>query len=123
MPLHMLYLTDVQPTFCPQCGKPIEIRLHGWEAQDRFYNAKHPFLCDCGARYLIAEDSVSKAFDGADSVGGDAGFDRAAKGKLLSELYVILGTLDAPEDVLDQVFAAVEGYPLPHSTLLPFKTK
>ena len=66
---------------------------------------------------------MSKAFDGAESVGGDAGFDRAAKGKLLSELYVILGTLDAPEDVLDQVFAAVEGYPLPHSTLLPFKTK
>jgi hypothetical protein len=119
----MPYLTDVQPTFCPQCGKPIEIRLCGWEAKDRFYNAKQPFLCDCGARYLIAEGTVSKAFDSAEPVGGDAGLDRAAKVNLLSELYVILGALDAPEDVLDQVWAAVEGDPLPHSTLLPFEAK
>ncbi|RON06240.1 hypothetical protein [Pseudomonas brassicacearum] len=119
----MLYLTNAQPTCCPQCGKPIDIRLHGWEARDQFYNAKHPFLCDCGARYLIAEDTVSKAFDSAESVGGDAGFERATKVNLLSELYVILGALDAPEDVLDQVFAAVEGCPLPYSTLLPFEIK
>lgn len=119
----MLYLTDVQPTVCPQCGKPIETRLHGWEAKDKFYNAKHPFICDCGARYLVAEGTVSNTFDEGDSVGGDAGFDRAAKLNLLSELYVILGALDAPEDVLDQVFAAVEGCPLPYSTLLPFETK
>lgn len=36
----MLYLSDVQPAYCPKCGKPMEPRLHGWEAQDRFYNAK-----------------------------------------------------------------------------------
>lgn len=46
----MLYLSDVQPAYCPKCGKPMEPRQHGWEAQDRFYNAKQPFLCECGAR-------------------------------------------------------------------------
>jgi len=37
--------------------------------------------------------------------------------------FGVLGALDAPEDVLDQVCAAVEGDPLPHSTLLPFEAK
>lgn len=39
---------------------------------------------------------------------------------LLSELYQILGALDAPENVLDQVLAASEGEPLPYESLLPF---
>ncbi|WAC45217.1 hypothetical protein OU997_03210 [Pseudomonas sp. SL4(2022)] len=117
----MLYLTDAQPAYCPKCGKPIELRLYGWEAQDRFYNAKQPFLCDCGARYLLKEDAVTRAFDHAEPVGGDAGFDRAAKVNLLSELYVILGALDAPETVLDQVLAAIEDDSLPYPTLLPFE--
>jgi len=117
----MLYLSDVQPAYCPQCGKPMEPRLHGWEAQDRFYNAKQPFLCECGARYLLRENVVGNAFDHTDSVGGDAGFDRAARMNVFSELYVILGAFDAPEAVLDQVLAAAEGDLLPYSTLLPFE--
>lgn len=117
----MLYLTDVQPAYCPKCGKPMETRLHGWEVQDRFYNAKQPFLCDCGARYLLKEIVVANEFDHAELVGGDAGFDRADRMNVLSELYVILGALDAPEAVLDQVLAAAEGDPLPYSTLLPFE--
>ncbi|WP_061290051.1 hypothetical protein [Azotobacter vinelandii] len=40
--------------------------------------------------------------------------------KLLGELYQVLGALDAPEAVLDQVVAALEGGPLPHESLLPF---
>lgn len=95
--------------------------LHGWEAKDRFYNGNHPFLCDCGARYLIAETSVSQAFDLAETVDGDAGLDRQAKANLMCELYVILGALDAPAAVLDQVLAAVEGEQLPYSTLIPFE--
>lgn len=39
---------------------------------------------------------------------------------LLNELYQVLGDLDAPEKVLDQVFAAAEGVELPYDTLLPF---
>lgn len=39
---------------------------------------------------------------------------------LLGELYQVLGALDAPEEVLDQVIAALEGGPLPHESLLPF---
>lgn len=39
---------------------------------------------------------------------------------LLGELYQVLGALDAPEAVLDQVVAALEGGPLPHESLLPF---
>lgn len=39
---------------------------------------------------------------------------------VLAELYQILGALDAPEHVLDQVSAAANGHPLPHETLLPF---
>lgn len=39
---------------------------------------------------------------------------------LLSELYQVLGAMDAPEAVLDQVIAALEGGPLPHESLLPF---
>lgn len=40
--------------------------------------------------------------------------------ELLSELYQVLGELDAPAKVLDQVAAAIAGQPLPHATLLPF---
>jgi hypothetical protein len=39
---------------------------------------------------------------------------------VLSELYQVLGELDAPEKVLDQVTAALEGAVLPHESLLPF---
>jgi hypothetical protein len=39
---------------------------------------------------------------------------------LLGELYQVLGALDAPEAVLDQVVAALEGGPLPNESLLPF---
>jgi hypothetical protein len=42
---------------------------------------------------------------------------------LLGELYQVLGALDAPEEVLDQVVAALEGGPLPHESLLPFATQ
>jgi hypothetical protein len=119
----MLYLTDGQPAFCPKCGKPIDPQLHGWEAKDRFYNGNHPFFCGCGARYLIGEACVNKAFDSADTVAGDAGIDRQARANLMCELYVILGTLDAPAAVLDQVLAAVEGEELPYSTLLPFENE
>lgn len=117
----MLYLTDEQPVFCPKCGKSIDPQLRGWEAKDRFYNGSHPFLCDCGARYLIGEAYVNKAFDSAETVAGDAGIDRQARANLMCELYMILGALDAPTAVLDQVLAAVEGEELPHATLLPFE--
>ena len=40
--------------------------------------------------------------------------------KLLSELYQVLGALDASSEVLDQVSAAIGGKPLPHETLLPY---
>ncbi|MGL6045236.1 MAG: hypothetical protein ACRC02_02105 [Vogesella sp.] len=40
--------------------------------------------------------------------------------ELLSELYQVLGELNAPAKVLDQVAAAIAGQPLPHATLLPF---
>lgn len=39
----------------------------------------------------------------------------------MCELYVILGAIDAPAAVLDQVLAAVEGEELPYSTLIPFE--
>lgn len=39
---------------------------------------------------------------------------------LFAELYQVLGALDAPENVLDQVSAAANGDQLPHETLLPF---
>lgn len=39
---------------------------------------------------------------------------------LLAELYQVLGALDAPGNVLDQVSAAMQGKRLPHETLLPF---
>lgn len=118
----MLYLINMQPAYCPKCGKAMEPRLYGWEAQDRFYNSKQPFLCDCGARYLLKEHAVASAFDNADPAGEDAGFNGAARLNLLSELYQILGTLDAPEMVLDQVLAAAEGASLPYPTLLPFES-
>ncbi|WP_454242736.1 hypothetical protein [Pseudomonas sp. Y3 TE3536] len=70
---------------------------------------------------MIAETSVSQAFDSAETVDGDAGFDRQAKANLMCELYVILGALDALAAVLDQVLAAVEGEQLPYSTLIPFE--
>ena len=117
----MLYLTDGQPAFCPKCGKPIDPQLRGWEAKDRFYNGHHPFLSGCGARYLIAGAGVNKAFDSAETVAGDAVIDHQARADLMCELYVILGALDAPTAVLDQVLAAVEGEELPHATLLPFE--
>lgn len=117
----MLYLTDEQPAFCPKCGKPIDPQLYGWEAKDRFYNGHHPFLCGCGARYLIAGAEVNNAFDSTETVAGDAGNNRQARANLMSELYVILGALDAPDTVLDQVLAAAEGEELPFSTLLPFE--
>lgn len=41
--------------------------------------------------------------------------------KLLGELYQVLGVLDAGEDVMDQVSAAIAGKKLPHKTLLPFQ--
>lgn len=71
----MLYLTDVQPAFCPKCGKPIDPQLHGWEAKDLFYNGNHLFVCGCGAQYLIGEASVSKAFDSDETVARDACID------------------------------------------------
>ncbi|AXK39326.1 hypothetical protein [Crenobacter cavernae] len=40
---------------------------------------------------------------------------------LVCELYQVLGALDAPQAVLDQVWAAIEGEPLPHATRLPFE--
>ncbi|MEB3438169.1 hypothetical protein [Pseudomonas sp. A2] len=70
---------------------------------------------------MIAETSVSQAFDSAEKVAGDAGFVRQAKANLMCELYVILGAFDAPTAVLDQVFAAVEDEELPYSTLIPFE--
>lgn len=39
---------------------------------------------------------------------------------LLTELYQVLGALDAPEHVLDQVYAAIENSPLPFESILPF---
>ena len=64
---------------------------------------------------------MNKAFDSAETIAGDAGIDRQARANLMSELYVMLGALDAPAAVLDQVLAAVEGDELPYSTLLPFE--
>ena len=40
--------------------------------------------------------------------------------KLLTELYQILSYLEAGDDVLDQVSAAISGKPLPKDTLLPY---
>ena len=48
-------------------------RLHGWEAQDSLYNAKQPFLCDCGARYLLKETVVARAFDQFEPADRNAG--------------------------------------------------
>ena len=39
---------------------------------------------------------------------------------VLAEVYQVLGALDAPVNVLDQVTAALNGDPLPHESLLPF---
>lgn len=64
---------------------------------------------------------MNKAFDSADTVVGDAGIDRQARANLMRELSVILGALEAPVAVLDQVLAAVEGDELPYSTLLRFE--
>lgn len=116
----MLYLTDGQPAFCPACGNPIDLQLHGWGDKDRFCNGNNSFLCGCGARYLIGEARVKKAFDSGDTVTGDVDIDRQARANLMCELYVVLAALDAPAAVLDQVLAAVEGEGLPYSTLLPF---
>lgn len=42
---------------------------------------------------------------------------------LLTELSQVLVALDAPDHVLDQVWAAIEDQPLPYESLLPFITK
>lgn len=39
---------------------------------------------------------------------------------LMCQLYQILGALDAPANVLDNVSAAMHGETLPHGELLPF---
>ncbi|MGO0630944.1 hypothetical protein ACTORR_13065 [Pseudomonas sp. SAR267] len=117
----MHYLIDGQPVYCPQCGKPIAPRLSGWEAQDRFHNGDHPFSCDCNARYLVAKQAVNSAFDDGEAEDGSTDRRRKAETELLSELYVILGELDAPASVLEQVLAAIDGEDLPHPTLIPFE--
>lgn len=43
--------------------------------------------------------------------------------RLLDELYQVLGALDAPAKVLDQVYAAVADESLPYESLLPFTPK
>ena len=45
---------------------------------------------------------------------------QSAHHNLLGELYQVLGALDAPDNVLDNVSAAIHDEPLPHATLLPF---
>ena len=45
---------------------------------------------------------------------------QSAHRNLLGELYQVLGALDAPDNVLDNVSAAIHDEPLPHATLLPF---
>jgi hypothetical protein len=40
-----------------------------------------------------------------------------------AELYQVLGTLGAPERILDQAIAAAEGRSLPYATLLPFSVR
>ena len=40
--------------------------------------------------------------------------------KLCAELYQVLGVLDAPAVVLDKVWAAASGEPIPEIELLPF---
>ncbi|WP_017903581.1 hypothetical protein [Pseudomonas asplenii] len=39
---------------------------------------------------------------------------------MAGEIYQVLGSLDAPENALDQVSAAANGLRLPHKTVLPF---
>lgn len=116
----MHYLLDGQPVYCPQCGKPFAPRIHGWEAQDRFHNGGHPFSCDCGARYLIAKQTVERVFDDGERVANPT-LQGKADTELLSELYVILAALDAPTAVLDQVSAAIEGAELPYPTIIPIE--
>ena len=45
---------------------------------------------------------------------------KATNTEVLGELYQVLGTLDAPAIVLDQVLAASNGEKLPYESLLPF---
>lgn len=80
-----------------------------------------PYSCICGARYLVRQTAVVREVDANDPVGGDGGFDRKVRANLLTELYMILGSLNAPDSVLDQVLAALEGQALPHDSLLPFE--
>lgn len=103
----------MRQTYCP--------RLCGWEAQDWFHNGDDPCSCNCNARYLIAKQAVNSAFDDGEAEEGGTDRRRKAGTELLTELYVILGALDAPATVLEQVLAVIDGEDLPHPTLIPFK--
>ncbi len=87
----------------------------------RHQRQQSPFSCDCKARYLIAKQAVNSAFDDGEAEDGGTDRRRKAETKLLSELYVILGALDAPATVLERVLAAIDGEDLPHPTLTPFE--
>jgi hypothetical protein len=49
--------------------------------------------------------------------------DAATLIELLCELYVVCGELDADVEVLDQITAAIDGEPLPHASLIPYRRK
>ncbi|USX37994.1 hypothetical protein NH673_06520 [Pseudomonas putida] len=64
---------------------------------------------------------MNSTFDDGEAEDGSTDRRREAEKELLSELHVILGALDAPVTVLEQVLAAIDGEELPRPTLIPFE--
>lgn len=71
--------------------------------------------------HAISSPAVNSAFDDGEAEDGNTDRRREAETELLSELHVILGALDAPATVLEQVLPAIDGEGLPHPTLIPFE--
>jgi hypothetical protein len=61
----MIALFTFRPSFCPSCGKPIE--LSQYNVEDFFAGAS--CACACGLDYQYVDEE--HALDAADAAGGD----------------------------------------------------
>ncbi|WP_107329147.1 hypothetical protein [Metapseudomonas otitidis] len=103
-----------------------------WRKSGRFHIMNEYGYARCGQTSLIEHEAIEArlvpAANQCQRVGcrenwpveGLATEPTGGVQQLLRELYQVLGELGAPESVLDQVAAAMEGHKLPFDTLLPF---
>jgi hypothetical protein len=77
-------------------------------------------------RIAVSTDAYTDAFaaishGSAGTSAARTGIDRL--GQLCAEVYQVAGTLGADASVLDNLWAAADGKPFPHASLLPYSTK